>query len=71
MANVSGHDESKFGGWFLKDIVEWVASEFEPGDVYSEDVLKEYVRENYEPEDVFKDSDLEYWAESNSYVLEE
>lgn len=53
MATTSSDDDRKFGEHFLCDIIEWIAENFEPTDVFKEDALKEWIQESWDPDDVF------------------
>jgi hypothetical protein len=52
-------------------VVESVASNLEPGDVFEEKVILEYVRANFSPDGVFADNELALWATENGYKLGE
>lgn len=49
------------------DIIEHVALNSSPGDVFDEEDLKSWARDK-SPEEIFSSSELEYWAEDNGFV---
>lgn len=59
MAVVSDFDARGFGRAFLQDILEWVTENFEPGDVFSGEILREYIADNFSPEEIFPMDELE------------
>lgn len=54
----------------VDEAVDFVASNFDPEDVFSESKLLSWAK-NYDPEGIFDDGALSAWAESNGYVKEE
>lgn len=70
MATTSTYEDKEFGAHFLEDIIDYIAGNFEPDDVYTEDTLKGYVSENFDPDDVFSNEKLIMWAENNGFVEE-
>jgi hypothetical protein len=66
---ITDMDKLRFSSQFLLDILDYVAAQFEPKDIYEFEDLKEWVQ-NYPPEDVFDESDLDEWAKENGYVKE-
>ena len=52
-------------------IIEWVAENVEPGDVFDSKVLREYVAANEYPADVFGEKELAEWATENGFKKEE
>jgi hypothetical protein len=39
-------DAKSFGNEFLDDIIQWIAEHFQPGDIFSNDILREWAEEN-------------------------
>ena len=48
-------------------ILDWVANEVEPKELYGEDSLRSHIRDNFNPEDIFSESALSDWAFENGY----
>ena len=43
---VSRSDNERFGSAFLEDIIDWITSNFDPDDVYSETALEEWAQKS-------------------------
>lgn len=56
-----------FGNDFLSDILEHIANNYTPQELYGDRLLNFVVGE-FEPEDVCKEQQLIKWAEYNDYV---
>lgn len=73
--HTSNDEDSGFGGAFLTEIVEYIADNFTPDELYSDETICEAARDHmedfYDPEDVFESDKLSAWATENGYVLAE
>lgn len=49
-------------------VATFAGQNFEPTEVYEEDVLFAFIYAGYKPEDVFREDHLEKWAEENGFV---
>lgn len=62
-----------FGDRFFEDIVNWIANNLRPEDIFEEDALVKWAR-NYlgdtdvTPDQVFSEYRLELWAKENGWV---
>lgn len=54
----------------LDSTLQFIASEFEPDDIFSDDALRKYVGKISLPQDVFEEKELQAWAEENGYIKE-
>ena len=65
MANTTFKKDQKIGN----DVVDLVAENCSPEEVFGEEKVLEWVREHFSPEDVFTDrTALDDWAFNNGYA---
>lgn len=50
--------------------VDWISSNLQPEDVFSNDALTAWAQDQKNPEEVFSDKKLAEWAEENGYSKE-
>lgn len=60
--------ERNFGKAFLGDIVNWIAMDMEPDEVFRIEDLVCWIKEELEPEDVYSYDALADWAEANGFI---
>jgi len=56
------------GSGLLERAVEWISSNMEPEDVFSQQQIRVSAQQNNMPADVFGDKELADWATSNGFV---
>lgn len=59
------------GSGLLERAVEWISSNMEPEDVFSQQQIRVSAQQNNMPADVFGDKELADWATSNGFVKAE
>ena len=67
--SISDRDEKQFGLTYYGELIEYIANDLDPDQVFSSDVLIEWAHDQG-IEKIFDDKELENWAEDNGYVLE-
>ena len=67
--SISDADEREFGLNYYSELVEYIANDLSPDQVYTFEALKEWV-DGQDIDDLYHKKDLEYWAEHNGFVLE-
>ena len=73
----TANQDSAFGGVFLESIIEWIAENVDPEDVFEDRQLRDWAENNnfVSAGDVdvhhCQEIDLETWAEDNGYVKED
>ena len=60
--------DQKFGSAFLEEILNWIAENLDPEEVFGVEPLREWTATNLEPGEVYTLKTLSDWAESNGYV---
>ncbi len=55
----------------LDGIIDKIADELRPDQVFDEENLMEWVKDNKTPEDVFSEESLESWARDNGFTRPE
>lgn len=61
--------EKKFGREFALEVIQWVAQNLMPSEVFDDKELKEWARDQL-PEDIFDKKDLIEWAQNNGIAKE-
>ena len=56
------------GSGLLERAVEWISSNMEPEDVFSQQQIRVSAQQDNMPADVFGDKELADWATSNGFV---
>lgn len=66
------YDAKRFGSFFLNDILNWIAENLAPDEVYKLDEIKSWADDDgVSPSDLFSDDALEEWALENRFAKEE
>jgi hypothetical protein len=58
-------DRNLFGAAFLDDVIdviEYIADNFDPGEVFEPETLKEWVRDTFSPDEVFGGRKVDDWV---------
>ena len=71
MPYTTDNEDKQFGNFFLGDIINYVADNFNPSEVFGDDELKEWIADSYEPDEVVNADRLKEWALNNGYVEED
>lgn len=59
------------GSGLLERSVEWISSNMEPEDVFSQQQIRASAQQNNMPADIFGEKELAAWAEENGFVQPE
>jgi hypothetical protein len=62
---ISEQNKNKFGAAFLPDILEHIASNMDPDDVFEPETLKKWVRDTFDPDEVFGARKVDDWVRDN------
>jgi hypothetical protein len=60
-----------FGAAFLEEILNWIAENLDPEEVFGVEPLREWTATNFEPGEVYTLKTLSDCAESNGYTKEQ
>lgn len=52
-------------------VLDQVAKDFTPSEVFGDDDLKKHIRDDYSPDDVFPEKTLRAWAFDNGFMERE
>ena len=70
MSRFAVSEEASFGSALLDEVVEWVGRNIDPGEIFSDEKLKDYVScmRDITPDELFLRDDLKALALSNGFV---
>lgn len=66
--DLSRVDTHRFGEDIVVQVIDWIESNLEPLQIFSEETLFTFIREEYKPEDIFKEDQLMIWADSKGLI---
>ena len=71
MPYTTDNEDKQFGNFFLADVINYIVDNFEPDDVFGEDLLKEWIVNSLDPAELYTTDQLREWALDNGYVEDE